>query len=67
MKIIFTCHTEYDLNRKEELSFNHILLLIEFVGGLKTPVTFSLMVGGRTGNNLLGFIEKNSIKFPSDC
>lgn len=76
MKIVFNCHTEYDLknkfgpalkNKREEQSFNHVFPLIKFIGSLKIPVTFSLMVGGGTGDNLLKFIKKRNIQIPNYC
>ena len=76
MKIIFTCHTEYDLknkfgpaqkNKQEEQSFNHIFSLIKFTESLKVPITFSLMIGGAVGDNLLRFIKEKNIRIPNYC
>lgn len=76
MKIIFTCHTECDLknkfgialkNKREEQTFNHILWLVKFIKSLKIPVTFSFMVGGAVGDNLLRFIKKKNIQIPANC
>lgn len=76
MKIIFTCHTEYDLknkfgmaskNKREEQTFNHILWLIKFIKSFKIPVTFPLAVGGAVGNNLLKFIKRKNVRIPVNC
>lgn len=76
MKIIFTCHTEYDLknkfgptqkNKREEQSFDHISPLIKFIESLKIPITFSLMVGGAVGDNLLRLIKERNIRIPNYC
>lgn len=63
MKIILTCHTEYDLNSEEgNFTFKHISVLFKFFDIVKVPVTLSLMVGGPVGDKLLKFVE--NIKFP---
>jgi len=68
MKIIFSCHTEYDLkNKGEKQTFYHVFPLLKFIKSLRIPVTFSLMVGGAVGDNLLKFIKEKNIQIPVAC
>jgi len=61
MKVIFNCHTEYDLNNKE--SFSHLPVLLNWLELLNIPMTFSLAVGGIFRDNLLKFIKDKKIEF----
>lgn len=64
MKIVFNCHTEYDLNNKE--SFSHLPILLDWLKLLDIPITFSLAVGGIFRNNLLRFIKDKKIEFSKE-
>ena len=76
MKLVLTCHTEYDLKNRygsalklpaEKQSFNHLTILRDMVNEAGLPLTWAFMVGGPCQERLIKFIaaekkqwEKNS-------
>lgn len=73
MKIIFNCHTEYDLENQfgrvkginsSEQSFKHLPILLNWLNFLKIPMTFSIAVGGPFQKCLLNYIQGRKIIFP---
>ncbi len=65
MRIIFVCHTEYDLNNHR--AFEHLSILFDFVRSLDIPITFALMVGKEVGDSLLKFLVKKRVSIPKNC
>lgn len=72
MKIIFNCHTEYDLENKfgkalrnlqENQSYNHLPLLFRWINDLKIPMNYALGVGGPFGINLIEFLKDKKFIF----
>jgi len=68
MKIIFNCHTEYDLKNQfgsaKKTTFNHLPILLNWFASFNIPITFSVAVGGPFKDHLLNDIRQRKIKFP---
>ena len=74
MKVVFNCHTEYDLKNnfglakeieQSKQTFTHLPILLDWIKKFNIPITFSIAVGGAFGENLLNYIKREKIKFPS--
>ena len=72
MKIVFNCHTEYDLKNQfgwakkldsKKQSFVHLPMLLDWFNSLKIPITFALAVGGPFEERLLEYVKNKQIKF----
>lgn len=68
MKVVLTCHTEYDLKNSEgraevlpaeKQTFRHLPMLRDLVEKSGLPMTWAFMVGGACGDRLIRFVSGN--------